>query len=191
MKNKIKSPTISTLVAELRVVRIGNKQMTKAVFNQLYASKPHDDNYNIVYPIWGKVKLEGEWVIFQNGNDLNKFYIPKPHEGNPYNETDYLYNMYLSTKWFIEAYKHINNGSSILNIDDEEFDVRDCRDYAGCKRDVPDKIKDFIYSFCSQHFSPDTSKDFNKDFFEYSSKFIAYNKMVEALQNAPQLFIAV
>ena len=76
MATKISSPIISTLMAELNVVKIGNKQMTISVFNQLYSDKCYDDDFNILYPIWGKVKREEEWVIFQKGNDLKKQRMP-------------------------------------------------------------------------------------------------------------------
>ena len=76
MSNKIEIPGIATLKVELRVVRIGNKQMTKAVFNQLYEERIYDDKFNIIYPIWGKVFDGNEYIIFQKNNELRRMRIP-------------------------------------------------------------------------------------------------------------------
>jgi len=77
MKNKLELPHISTLKAELSVVKIGNKQMTISVFKQLYNEKCYDEKFNIIYPVWGKVLRDDiEYVIFQKGDELRKCEIP-------------------------------------------------------------------------------------------------------------------
>lgn len=76
MANKISQPTVATITAELNVVKIGNKQMTVSVYNQLYIENCWDKEYNILYPIWGKTNRDGEFVIFQKGNELRKCRIP-------------------------------------------------------------------------------------------------------------------
>jgi hypothetical protein len=77
MGTKISQPTVETITAELFVVKIGNKQMTISVFNQLYCEDCWDEEWNLVYPIWGKINRDGEYVIFQKGNDLRKCEMPK------------------------------------------------------------------------------------------------------------------
>ena len=76
MANKISQPTVATITAELNVVKIGNKQMTVSVYNQLYIENCWDKEYNILYPVWGKTNRDGEFVIFQKGNELRKCKIP-------------------------------------------------------------------------------------------------------------------
>lgn len=77
MNTDLKQPHITTLTIEVSVVKIGNNKMTLSVFDQLYSSKPYDDFYKIIYPIWGKVKRpEYEYVIFQKDNELRKMMIP-------------------------------------------------------------------------------------------------------------------
>jgi hypothetical protein len=77
MKNKIATPQISTLRVDIRIIQIGNKQMTINVFKQLYEKKCWDNKFNIIYPIWGKVYYKDfEYVIFQEGNELRKIRIP-------------------------------------------------------------------------------------------------------------------
>lgn len=78
MENKLSTPQITTLKAELRIVQIGNKQMTISVFKQLYEELCYDDNYRIIYPIWGKVnREEAIYCIFQKGNELRKMKLPE------------------------------------------------------------------------------------------------------------------
>ncbi len=220
MKNEIKSPTISTLVAELRVVRIGNKQMTKAVFNQLYTSKLHDDDYNIIYPVWGKVYdgfhnsiinfnklgVVKEWIIFQNGNDLNKFLIP----GIKWHPTDITTYVYLSVvrddnilfKYFLKNVlkkdtPNISDYQTIFNIGDYEVNLSSLYDENRLERYIDNKYgpsKDFqntVVDFCFTHFRKEWVTMIKNEYHEYHSKITAYNKMVETLQNSPQLFIAV
>lgn len=117
MATKISSPIISTLMAELNVVKIGNKQMTISVFNQLYTDKCYDDDFNILYPIWGKVKREEEWIIFQKGNDLRKQRMPSMIKCSQYKDVCKSVivenkNLILSTETIKkkdEEYKKLNN----------------------------------------------------------------------------------
>ena len=199
MKNEIKSPTISTLVAELRVVRIGNKQMTKAVFNQLYASNPYDNNYDIIFPIWGKVKgdwnpYEGkfiEYIIFQKGEDLNKFKIPNPKD-NPKSIKEFLYYDWLNRDWFYKSYKTLYSRTVLQITEERELHLgKIITDPDHYSRDETSLLRDFVYDFAKTHFPNDDWKIFENDFTKYHSAIIAYNKMVKTLQNAPQLFIAV
>lgn len=74
---KISQPTVETITAELHVVKIGNKQMTISVFNQLYEQDCWDGEWNIIYPVWGKTNRDGQYVIFQKGNELRKCAIPR------------------------------------------------------------------------------------------------------------------
>ncbi len=73
MENNIKEPKITTMSIDVKVIRIGNKQMTKAVFNQLYTERLWDDDFNVLFPIWGKVH-DGdlEYAIFQKEDSLKK-----------------------------------------------------------------------------------------------------------------------
>lgn len=73
----IAQPIIETITAEISVVKIGNKQMTISVFNQLYEEEAWDKSYNILYPIWGKTNRDKEYVIFQKGTELRKCVIPE------------------------------------------------------------------------------------------------------------------
>lgn len=76
MSAKKVMPTIETMMVEVRVIKIGNKQMTLSVFDQLYEERPFDENWSIIYLMWGKVRRkEGDWVIFQKGNELRKWRI--------------------------------------------------------------------------------------------------------------------
>lgn len=77
MTTKLNNPTIETITAEISIVRIGNKQMTISVFNQLYEEKCWDEYYNVIYPVWGKTNREREYIIFQKDNELRKCELPK------------------------------------------------------------------------------------------------------------------
>lgn len=94
MENKVTMPLISTLVAEIRIVKIGNKQMTISVFNQLYEEYCFDLEWNILYPIWGKVKRDYsiEYVIFQKGSDLRKMELPNLFDMNGMNNSNRIMN---------------------------------------------------------------------------------------------------
>lgn len=66
-------PRVSTLCVELKVIQIGNKQFTAAVFNQLYKGRCYDDSYNITHLIWGKVNYKDEeWIVFQIDSGLRR-----------------------------------------------------------------------------------------------------------------------
>lgn len=80
MATNILQPKVETITAELFVVKIGNKQMTVSVYNQLYYEECWDKEWNIVFPVWGKTNRDGEHLIFQKGNDLRKCRMPKNWE---------------------------------------------------------------------------------------------------------------
>jgi len=78
MKANYEQPTITTVSIEVKVLRIGNKQMTLSVFDQLYEESPcdsyEDELYEIAHPIWGKVRRKDEnFVIFEKNGELRKY----------------------------------------------------------------------------------------------------------------------
>jgi hypothetical protein len=77
MKNKILTPQISTLIAELKIIKIGNKKMTISVFNQIQEKSCIEGYYEIGYPVWGWVLRDNyKWIIFQIGKELRKMRMP-------------------------------------------------------------------------------------------------------------------
>ena len=105
MKTIISKPTVETITAEINVVKIGNKQMTISVFNQLYTEKCWDDEYNILYPVWGKILRDSEYIIFQKNNELRKCEIPKNLK------IDFFYHAcdFIQSKSKIIEYPNFNN----------------------------------------------------------------------------------
>jgi len=78
MSVEIENASINSVQVLINVVKIGQKQMTQAVFNQLYEEKPWDDFYNITQFLWGKVNYKGtDYIVFQSENELRKYEIPK------------------------------------------------------------------------------------------------------------------
>jgi hypothetical protein len=47
MPDQLNKPIITISLLEIFVLRVGNKQMTISVFNQLYEEKPFDENFEI------------------------------------------------------------------------------------------------------------------------------------------------
>jgi hypothetical protein len=81
MSVEIENASINSVQVSINVVKIGQKQMTQAVFNQLYEEKPWDDYYNITQFLWGKVNYKGtDYIVFQSDNELRKYEIPKKIE---------------------------------------------------------------------------------------------------------------
>jgi len=81
MSVEIENASINSVQVSINVVKIGQKQMTQAVFNQLYEEKPWDSYYNITEFLWGKVKHKGtDYIVFQSENELKKCAIPKKRE---------------------------------------------------------------------------------------------------------------
>lgn len=112
MENKIVSPQISTLIAEINIIKIGNKQMTVSVFKQLYEQPFYDDNFNIIYPIWGIVKREGSYfVVFQVDSQLFKYIHPFGKIEN--RDSSYLNRIYESN---YNAYRILKNDFNLMYV---------------------------------------------------------------------------
>ena len=80
METTLDQPRISTVMVEIKVIKIGNSKMTLSVFDQLYEDECYDSKTSkILYPVWGKVnrKDHGEYVIFLADNELRKMKIPR------------------------------------------------------------------------------------------------------------------
>jgi hypothetical protein len=77
METILNQPRISTLMVEIKVIKIGNSKMTLSVFDQLYYDFPYNDDSKIIYPVWGKVHRSSDnYVIFIKNNELRKHIIP-------------------------------------------------------------------------------------------------------------------
>lgn len=171
MSNIISTPSISTILAELHVIQIGKKQMTISVFNQLYESdKCYDDDLNIIYPIWGKINREIEWVIFQKNNELRKQEMPLRRKPQMYN--------YIFAKYIKDNHEsRLNMTPSLSNLlfrISRHLEIR-YSDIEELKKDLDKSICDLI----DEQFQKDTKYIFK------------WNEMVGELQSSRQLFIAL
>lgn len=75
MQGQFDNKEIQVRQLEISVLRVGNKQMTISVFNQLYEQKPFDSDYNLTNELWGKVNRDGNYVIFNTEEGIRKFNI--------------------------------------------------------------------------------------------------------------------
>lgn len=156
--------------------------MTISVFNQLYTEKCWDDEYNILYPIWGKANREEEYVIFQKGNELRKCTIPPKLRKIQFVESFIDY---------VQSKKDLFLFSSDMNYDkDPKLDYKNalakiahCRFRSTIKQDDFDKA----YEFLDSKYKTEHQKLFERDNWEVEKQ----NKMVEQLQLVRQLFIAI
>jgi hypothetical protein len=72
--------TVTTVSVEVKAIRIGAKQMTQAVFNQVVDESPfnYDDTNRRIIGLdgvgWGYVLHQGKWwLIWQKGSELRKW----------------------------------------------------------------------------------------------------------------------
>jgi len=200
-ETKLASPQITTLMAEINVVKIGNKQMTISVFNQLYEEKCFDENFNILYPIWGRVNREIEYVIFQKGSDLRK--MPMPKKGPLYSfETSFVGNISVGN---YGTHIRINIKDIMMNDADRHKRILEAQREAqrvsnseapafSWYKIVNDYIKNDGLKLVNDAlllFTEEELKKIKEDYRINRAKQEIYNQMVKELQNSPQLFIAV
>lgn len=209
MKNKLSTPQISTLMAEIRILKIGNKQMTISVFKQLYESSCYDEKYNILFPIWGKVKREdNEFVIFQKGSELNKMIIPKKQKVYSF---EYSFYACFSDHYHTEYGHIINSIDEILNKSNQNdfFNGRYKEKYLFKDNEVkwfnskmPNNQQEVhLYNFKNENdviellklnlFSEAEISKIKNEYRIERSLVEAQHKMIDELNNAQQLFIAV
>lgn len=181
MGTKILEPTITTVTAELFVVKIGNKQMTISVYNQLYMEDCWDKEYNIMYPVWGKINRDNEYVIFQKGNELRKCELPSKWKDSIYDEFCLR---------FIQ-----NNFSTILSTLPQSNLTKE-------KEEALRMFRIVIYHHGSSFYKEGIEKatsfldesflaKLKKEFREESCLTTMQQKMVNELHNSRQLFISV
>ncbi len=182
MKTKISKPTVETITAEINVVKIGNKQMTISVFNQLYIEKCWDDEYNILYPVWGKIKRDSEYIIFQKNNELRKCEIPKKQKIEFY---EFAYD-------FIQKYKNLikqpvsyftNPFFQELNL---LYNLSHGYDKSLSWVRTIEKVK-IAYSVLDEKLKKECDEQFQSKNWLIEKQ----NKMVFDLNNSRQLFIAI
>lgn len=72
-------PRIEVANIEIRVMKVGSKQMTQAVFQQLPESSVIDDNTgSVTGTLWGRVKFKDNWhVVFVRGDQLLRCHMPR------------------------------------------------------------------------------------------------------------------
>ena len=175
---------VETITAELYVVKIGNKQMTVSVYNQLYIEPCHDNDHNILYPIWGKTNRDGEYVIFQKGNELRKFKIPRKEKIIPLLKCKWVFSKYEEDlRKIISPFLFINIGMS----DDEMENYR-----------LANELREFLrwdYKELTNEAFQIIGSDYidiiQYDYQIYLNQTMHFNKMVDQLNAARQLFIAV
>jgi hypothetical protein len=184
MSTKITQPMVETITAELYVVKIGNKQMTVSVYNQLYIEPCHDKDFNIIYDIWGKTNRDEEYVIFQKGNELRKMKIPRKNKIIPLLKCQWIFLKYEDDlQKIISSY----NYKFVEMTDDERSNYI-----------LANEVKNFLrYDFTI--LTPEAFEIIGSDYIDiiqheyqkYLNETIQFNKMVDQLNAARQLFIAV
>lgn len=182
----LSSPTVTTITAELHVIKIGNKQMTISVFNQLYDEECWDKNYNITNPIWGKVLRDNiEYIIFQKGSELRKTELPGRRTKQGYEE-------YLSRSMKWEELKqeievHLKAAKPELKgLVDNIRSLMYARVFL-----LKEKLLVETILIDMDLFYPQTSQRWKENYRIYCSNTDKYNKMVTELESSTQLFIAV
>lgn len=218
METKLNSPKITTLTVEISVIKIGNKQMTISVFNQLHTGVCFDENNNIIYPIWGRVNMKGvEYVIFQQGYELKKMRMIEEYTLYSYGES-----LVKSIKYYSPNSAHFtyNMGHIHTNIYEKlTLNKTDIIYELESDMRIINQIQesDFITSFKSKHariinlakkhlFNTNSKKDINfiesglpkdtiklikDEYRENRSITEGYNQMVNEIKKSPQLFIAI
>ncbi len=73
MANEVNDATLKIQPMEISVLKVGNKQMTISVFNQLYEEKPYNQEFEIVAELWGKVNRGDDFVVFKTERGVRKF----------------------------------------------------------------------------------------------------------------------
>ena len=181
MTTKISQPTVETITAELFVIKIANKQMTVSVYNQLYIEDCWDKEWNILYPVWGKTNREGEYVIFQKGNDLRKCQIPSMWGKLDYSDELVRYIKGNSS----EISKTIPNTRSNPN---EKYWLLNQIMYLHVPIHSLGKIKfEEAVSVLDEKFLNEFKAEFKRRSWLYEK----HDKMTNELKNYRQLFIAV
>ena len=186
MANKISTPIVSTITAELHVVKIGNKQMTISVYNQLYIEDCWDEDYNILYPVWGKINREEEFVIFQKGAELRKCKIPK--QLRKLNFGDHLVVfIQKNIKYFDRPfYNEIIIKESKYSFNERRIDniKKNISEY-----DINNKIKSLndLISILDESFIRAHQEEFQKQNLKCEKR----EKMINNLINSRQIFIAI
>lgn len=176
MNNTLHQPTITSMTIEVSVIRIGQKQMTLSVFDQLYFGKCYresDKSYEIIYPLWGKVKKKGtEYAVFQVENELIKMEIPEERPMYTLNESierviDHKYSGY----YLSSAHKLlIEMGKNHMYFH---------------KNGEPDVAKFF------DKMSKNSYENIESEWTFIKNENIRHNNMVARLKSSIQLFIAV
>jgi hypothetical protein len=190
MTSKITTPTVATITAELNVVKIGNKQMTISVFNQLYQENCWDEEYNILYPIWGKTNRDGQYVIFQKGTELRKSEIPR--QANPLRFIDHFLD-FLQSKNLEIATTRLNENSFIkdcwerYDLNTYKLKIQKISTWADRKYLVDEDIVNRVILNMDNELKKEHQELFNKALW-LSQKRV---KMIESLHNSQQLFIAI
>lgn len=178
----IESPKVESLTISVNVIRIGNKQMTLSVFNQIFEENPFDENNNIIYNIWGKInygKKDYEtsriWVIFQKGDGLRKYGLP--NKIYPYISYEQALNKevekFTKTSYF---YPELHDFSH-LTLRKEPVSA-----------ELIKIVKEIIFD---KKNGLTTEEKFNRDYYNYVYKEQNYINSIKTLHAARQLFIAV
>lgn len=181
MSIKLSSPKVDTVLSEIDVVKIGGKQMTISVYNQLYQEQCWDKDYNILYDILGKINRNGEFVIFQKGNVLRKCKIPKKEK--PLTAKEAFIKLIKDNesvmKYGVEMSPDKQIMKKILNLQLFEITNKHIEILMNGIKKSPRIKTDILGSL------------FEKKHDEHLFKVEKQNKMVDELQNTKQLFIAL
>lgn len=191
MGEDLNEPTINIRPMEISVLRVGNKQMTISVFNQLYEEKPFDQNFNIHAELWGKVNRNDSYLIFKTTAGIRKYNIrefDRPIRAN---------------KLSVSIWK-------ALAIREKSFELdqigRKLRDYYSDKESEEDSIYGYITQLTTDPYFKSDERyialleqglygDFKIEVQnEYNlgiEKLNKRNALIEVFEKLPQLFIAV
>ncbi len=176
---------------EISVLRVGNKQMTISVFNQLYEEKPFDQSYDLVVDLWGKVNRSDSYVIFKSDKGIRKFNTANFNRKIVPNSFSESLIKVFNIKTTSFELGHMR--SKLMDFYYEQNDHEKMLYYVIRKisADFPEELTDQDGEVLKRELSGDFKIQVLNEFENGLKRLEKRNRLVDVFAQLPQLFIAV